>query len=48
MSDPFIVGVKVILLIAAALLAVFELVEKRGRSKLGWAVLAIALVFVLR
>jgi hypothetical protein len=48
MPEPFIVGVKVILLVAAFLLAGSEVIQKRGRAVVAWAVVCLALVFLLR
>lgn len=39
--------VGLLLLIVAAVLAVIEVMQKQGRTLLGWAVLLIALVLVL-
>lgn len=48
MPEPFIVGVKLILLVAAFLLAGSEVIQKRGRTVIAWAVVCLALVFLLR
>lgn len=48
LPEPFIVGTKVVLIVAAVLLSGYEVWAKRGRSAVAWAVLALALVLFLR
>jgi hypothetical protein len=43
-----IVGFRVLLVIAALVLSVFDLVQTRGRSALVWAVCLLALALALR